>query len=57
MALACATHRLRRSMGGHRWGNAGVESLWSSFKHDCYYRHAFRMKSELVVAVNNWMNF
>jgi putative transposase len=37
MALACATHALRRSMGatGIRWDNAGVESLWSSFKHEC----------------------
>ncbi|UGT93061.1 integrase core domain-containing protein [Mycobacterium ostraviense] len=59
MALACATHGLRRSMGatGICWDNAGAESLWSTFKHECYYRHAFATKTELIAAVDNWMNF
>ncbi|ORB82399.1 integrase [Mycobacterium kansasii] len=59
MALACATHGLRRSMGatGICWDNAGAESLWSTFKHECYYRHTFATKVELIAAVDNWMNF
>jgi len=58
-ALACAVNGLRRSMGatGQCWDNAGAESLWSSFKHEHYYRHAFRTKAELVAAVDNWMRF
>lgn len=39
------------------WDNAGAESLWSSFKHECYYRHAFATKPELIAAVDNWMRF
>jgi putative transposase len=39
------------------WDNAGAESLWSSFKHECYYRHAFATKLELIAAVDNWMRF
>ncbi|WP_372515492.1 integrase core domain-containing protein [Mycobacterium intermedium] len=31
--------------------------MWSSFKHECYYRHAFAKKAELVAAVDNWMIF
>lgn len=59
MALACARHGLRRSMGatGICWDNAGAESLWSTFKHECYYRHVFATKAELIAAVDNWMNF
>jgi putative transposase len=57
MALACATHGLRRSMGatGICWDNAGSESLWSTFKHECYYRHTYATKAELIAAVDNWM--
>jgi putative transposase len=59
MAAACSRHGLRRSMGatGICWDNAGAESLWSSFKHECYYRHAFATKLELIAAVDNWMRF
>ncbi|MCC3316729.1 integrase core domain-containing protein [Nocardia africana] len=31
--------------------------MWSSFKHECYYRHTFATKSELIAAVDNWMHF
>ena len=33
------------------------ESLWSSFKHEHYYRHVFATKAELIAAVDNWMHF
>ena len=50
---------LRRSMGatGICWDNSGAESLWSTFKHEYYYRHAFATKAELVAAVDKWMHF
>ena len=59
LAAAAAEHGLRRSMGetGICWDNAGAESLWSTFKHEHYYRHAFRTITELVAAVDNWMHF
>ena len=59
MAVACGEHGLRRSMGdtGICSDNAGAESLWSSFKHEHYYRHVFATKAELIAAVDNWMNF
>ncbi|WP_433664742.1 IS3 family transposase [Nocardia sp. CA-128927] len=59
MTQACGRHGLRRSMGarGICWDNAGAESLWSSFKHEYYYRHVFATKAELVAAVDNWINF
>jgi putative transposase len=55
MAAACAQHRLRRSMGatGMCWENAGTESLWSSFKHEGDFRHAFTTELELIAAVDN----
>ncbi|WP_431964958.1 IS3 family transposase [Nocardia sp. bgisy134] len=58
-AEACARHGLLRSAGatGICWDNAGAESLWSTFKHECYYRHAYATKAELVAAVDNWMHF
>lgn len=37
------------------WDNAGAESLWSSFKHEYYYRHTFATKAELIAAVDKWM--
>jgi putative transposase len=59
MAQACADAGLRRSMGatGICWDNSGVESLWSTFKHEYYYRHAFATKAELIAAVDKWMHF
>lgn len=35
----------------------GAESLWSTFKHEHYYRHSYIHKSELVAAVDNWFNY
>ena len=50
---------LLRSMGetGICWDNAGAESLWSTFKHEYYYRHTFVTKAELVTAVDGWVRF
>lgn len=58
MKQACERYRLQRSMGetGICWDNAGAESLWSTFKHEYYYRHTFAYATELVAAVDNWMN-
>jgi len=59
MKQACERYGLRRSMGdtGICWDNAGAESLWSTFKHEYYYRHIFVHAAELVAAVDYWMNF
>lgn len=59
MAKACDDVGLRRSMGatGICWDNSGAESLWSTFKHEYYYRHTFATKAELVAAVDKWMHF
>lgn len=59
MVKACADAGLRRSMGatGICWDNSGAESLWSTFKHEYYYRHTFATKAELVAAVDKWMHF
>ena len=58
MAQACADAGLLRSMGatGICWDNSGAESLWSTFKHEYYYRHTFTSKAELVAAVDKWMH-
>ncbi|MTK39848.1 IS3 family transposase [Nocardia seriolae] len=55
---ACARHGLRRSMGatGICWDNSPAESLWSTFKHEFYYRHTFTCKAELVAAVDKWVD-
>ena len=38
------------------WDNAGAESLWSTFKHEYYYRHTFTTKAELINAVDTWVH-
>ncbi|MGW1740591.1 IS3 family transposase [Nocardia sp. NPDC001965] len=59
MAAACRRHGLHRSMGatGICWDNAGAESLWSTFKHEHYYRYTYVTKTELVAAVDKWMHW
>ncbi|MGY4649614.1 integrase core domain-containing protein [Mycobacterium sp. URHB0021] len=58
MAQACTDAGLRRSMGaaGVCWDNSGAESLWSTFKHEYYYRHTFATGAEGVAAVDKWMH-
>jgi putative transposase len=58
-AEACFRHGLRRSMGatGICWDNSPAESFWSTFKHEHYYRHVYATKTELVAAVDNWVQF
>jgi putative transposase len=58
-ARACFGHGLRRSMGetGICWDNSPAESFWSTFKHEDYYRHVYATKTELVAAVDNWVQF
>ena len=39
------------------WDSSGEESLWSTFKHEYYYRHVFATKAELVSPVDKWIDF
>ena len=59
MEKACGRYGLLRSMGrtGVCWDNAGAESLWSTFKHEHYYRHSYARRRELVAAVDNWFDY
>ncbi|WP_399511524.1 integrase core domain-containing protein [Williamsia muralis] len=59
MTKASGRYGLLRSMGrtGVCWDNAGAESLWSTFKHEHYYRHSYVHQAELVAAVDNWFNY
>jgi hypothetical protein len=47
-------HRPR--LAGQCWDNADAESLWSTLKHEYYYRHKDVTLAELVAAVDTWMN-
>ena len=59
MAQACSGHGLLRSMGatGICWDNAGVESLWSTVKHEYYKRHAFTTYANLTAGLDNYIRF
>ncbi|MEV6603165.1 integrase core domain-containing protein [Kutzneria sp. NPDC051319] len=47
-----------------RWARPGsvvttgpAESIWSTFKHEEYFRRVYATKAELVAAVDNWVTF
>lgn len=58
MKQASERYGVRCSMGETDigWDNAGAGSLWSTFKCAHYYRHTLACVTELVAAVDNWMN-
>ncbi len=39
------------------WDNSPSESLWSTLKHEFYYRHTFTRKPELVAAADKWIHW
>jgi putative transposase len=55
----CGKYGLHRSMGatGICWDNAGVESLWSTVKHECYKRHAFTTYANMAAGLDNYIRF
>ncbi|MGY0499340.1 integrase core domain-containing protein [Nocardia sp. FBN12] len=49
----CCGRWVRRDLLGQRRRG----SLRSTFKHECYYRHSFATKAEVVAAVDNWTRY
>ena len=39
----------------HGIQSTGVESLWSTFKYEYYYRHVFAMETAVLAMVDAWM--
>lgn len=57
LLLARTLRGLRRMGATGIVDNAGSGSLWSTFAHERYYRHAYTTTAERIAAVGNWMQF
>ena len=55
LVIDCFSRTLRGAapMGDRDRGHAGSGSLWSTFAHERYYRHAYTTTAERIAAVGN----